>query len=120
MATETTFTTVYDETDGEEWPDGTHDRHTLVEGELAESVLRRAGLDGGRVVILEHGQEGGYSEYTVEWDYDFRVEVDGTEVFASNTPNYSTVDLGAAGIGRAAYHRNGLTDFLNWLHEPPA
>lgn len=78
----TEFITVRDERTGDEWPTGRHSVVTQVTGELADKIRQRAERDG-RVKIVERGEEGGYSEWTVEWEYDFRVYVGDEEVWSS-------------------------------------
>ena len=111
---ETTFITLRDDFTADEWPDGEHLIETLVEGTLADRIRKRAGLDG-EVIIHEFGVEGGYSEYTVEWNYEFRVEVGGKAAFASDY-EYTNVTYPEP----APYERNGLTKMLEWLDESPA
>jgi hypothetical protein len=108
----TTFTTLSDERAGDEWPEGEHDIVTLVEGDLAERVLAKVGKASGVVTIEEHGTEGGYSEYTVEWEYDFRVLVGGEEVWKKDWLYGNTV------FDDLRYGGNGLTEFLKWLDAP--
>ena len=89
---ETTFHTIKDEHDLQDWPDSTSHRETLVTGDLADRIRAKTGRVG-EVTIHEHGTEGGYSEWTVEWDYEVVVKV-GAEV-VWRTDGYSEMSVGA-------------------------
>ena len=105
----TVFVVLENEQDpGEDWPDGTSHIKTLVQGALADKVRARCGREG-EVHLIEDGTEGGYSEYTVEWDYAFMVTVDGHTV-------YRTESLSSIGVDPVEGQRwNGFGEFMRWL-----
>jgi len=111
----TTFVTI--STDGStdtEWPDGWEEIVTRVEGDLADKIRGKVGaVPEADVQIFERGDEGGYSEWTVEWDWSFRVEVAGIgNVWESD--GYSQVDFDDTD-GR--FSRNALTRFIEWVNQ---
>ena len=57
--TETTFQTLKDELNLQDWPDSTSHRETLVTGDLADRIRAKTGRVG-EVTIHEDGDEGGY------------------------------------------------------------
>lgn len=103
--TDTTFLTLKDERDEREWPDSTHCRQTLVSGALADRIRAKTGR-AGEVTIHEDGTEGGYSEYTVEWDYEVVVKV-GAEV-VWRTHGYSEMSVGETRFGT-------FGDLMRWM-----
>ena len=74
--TTTTFTTIRDERIDKDWPDSTSETHVLINGELADK-LRAFHDRKGAVLIITMGEEGGYSEFTVEWDYEASLTIGG-------------------------------------------
>lgn len=78
-----TFEVVRDDYREADWPNSRHDRETLVTGDLAD-VLREHYSKSGDVTIVEHGAEGGYSEYTVEWDWDLELRIGGDSVWGQD------------------------------------
>lgn len=79
--TTTEFTRTY--TDGtldEEWPNSWDEYRITVEGVLAEDIREKLSAPGALVEIIEKRTDGGYSEYTQENDYEFRLIVNGAEV----------------------------------------
>ena len=88
---DTIFQTLTDERDEREWPDSTHRRQTLVSGALADRIRAKTGMTG-EVVIHEDGSEGGYSEWTVEWDYEVVVKVG--DATAWSTSGYAEMEVG--------------------------
>ena len=88
---ETTFHTIKDEHDLQDWPDSTSHRETLVTGDLADRIRAKTGMTG-EVVIHEDGSEGGYSEWTVEWDYEVVVKVG--DATAWSTSGYAEMEVG--------------------------
>ena len=82
MSTELTeiFIVTHEEETGEEWPDGHRVIVTRIDGQLADKV-RALYRKEGDVEIHQEGQEGGYSEYTVEWDWESELRVGGARVW---------------------------------------
>lgn len=104
----TTFTTVTDNYHpGADWPEGTHEIVTRVDGTLADQVRARSDRDG-IVLIVENGAEGGFSEFTVEWDWDFKVTVDDATVWTEDGV------YGATDFTRDRDRRSALTRFIAW------
>ena len=89
----------------QDWPDSTSHRETLVTGDLADRIRAKTGMTG-EVVIHEDGEEGGYSEYTVEWDYEVVVKV-GAEV-VWRTHGYSEMSVGETRFGT-------FGDLMRWM-----
>lgn len=108
----TVFVVVTNENDpGNDWPEGRSHIRTLVKGALADRVRTRTGK-AGDVHLDEIGEEGGYSEYTVEWYYEFRVEVGGETVF--DTDSYSSMEEDPVANARWS----GFGHFMSWLDNP--
>ena len=81
MSTEpTAFIVTHEEETGEEWPDGHRVIVTRIDGPLADKV-RALYRKEGDVEIHQEGQEGGYSEFTVEWDWESELRVGGVRVW---------------------------------------
>lgn len=97
-----------DSEDGYDWPAPPEYVESSVEGELRLAVLRKIGREDdtdATVRIIEGAIEGGWSEFTVEMDYDIEVWVDhgrqSQRVFQAD-----------------GYHDGGaLADFLRWAEE---
>lgn len=90
MATE--FITIKDEHDpGDDWPDGRHEIVTVVTGDLAEKLRAHHGREG-QVEVHQYGVEGGYSEYTVEWDWEAWLTIGGERIGPTGS-DYSSIDL---------------------------
>lgn len=64
----------------EDWPHGWDEYRITVEGVLAEDIREKLSAPGALVEIIEKRSDGGYSEYTRENDYEFRLIVNGAEV----------------------------------------
>lgn len=107
----TKFTTLEDNYEADEWPDSRHTIRTLVEGDLADQVRARANRDGD-VVIEEVGAEGGYSEFTVEWDWSIHVEVGGHLVWEDT---WATVNVDYGREFPAPPPYSPLAGLLGWL-----
>ena len=89
--TETKFVnTLDDHRAGDDWPEGRHDIVTVVTGDLADK-LRAHHNAAGQVEIHQHGEEGGYSEYTVEWDWEAWLTIGG-ERFGPAASSYRGFD----------------------------
>ena len=105
--TDTIFQTLKDEHDEQDWPDSTSHRETLVTGDLADRIRAKTGRDG-EVTIHEHGTEGGYSEYTVELDYEVVVKV-GAEI-VWRTDGHSEMEVGETRFGT-------FGDLMRWMRD---
>ena len=69
----------------DEWPYPTSHNLSEIRGELAERIRRAFGAeDGEQVTIQENIVSGGYSEYTIENDYEYTVRC-GEHVWSSNS-----------------------------------
>ena len=100
MTTETTFITIRDDhRPGDDWPEGEHDIVTGVMGDLADK-LRAHHDKTGQVEIHQHGDEGGYSEYTVEWDWEAWLTIGGERV-GPRVDSFSQVDDWSDEVARA-------------------
>lgn len=85
----------------DEWPYPTRYVKSLIEGELADRIRERLGLeDDVPVYITETVISGGWSEYTQETDYTHVVEA-----------GWHEIELGYS------YWGNGLGSLLKWLDE---
>lgn len=117
---ETTFTLVRkDGVTDEDWPDNWTEVETKVEGDLADKVRAKVGAAADAVVTLwERGQDGGYSEWTQEWDVEFEVRVDGLPVFKDSL-GWSSLDEDTGQPNELSRSwGNGLTRFIEWLDKP--
>ena len=86
----TEFITVTNDFNSQEFPDSTHDIITVIIGDLADRLRARHDMTG-EVRIHQHGDEGGYSEYTVEWDWSAWITIGGVKV-GPEGEGYSEVD----------------------------
>lgn len=77
------FAVVSEVFQGEEWPDRTTDRTTLITGELADMIREHFDIVGD-VTLVEEGTEGGYSEYTQEENWDISVFVGDQKVWETD------------------------------------
>ena len=77
------FTVTSEVLEGEEWPDRTTDRTTLIAGELADMIREHFGSTGD-VTLVEEGTEGGYSEWTQEEYWDISVFVGDQKVWETD------------------------------------
>ena len=76
----TQFITIRDDLEhGDGWPEGEHDIVTVITGDLADKLRAHHGATG-QVEIHQHGNEGGYSECTVEWDWEAWLTIGGVRV----------------------------------------
>lgn len=91
MSEETRFIITRHDAIGEEWPDGRQYIETLIVGDLADKVRAHYKREGD-VVIKQWGVEGGYSEYTVEWDWEATLHVGDFEVWGDGSYEYSAFD----------------------------
>lgn len=110
----TTTTRIEEEYTDDRW--ATKTSRYAVEGDLAERILRRIGLDTGQVVIIEQEIPTGYSTYTMWDEYEFTIEVDGTEVWNSLPQSQDPFGFGwnddfEENIGRSNFAK--LNDWLN-------
>ena len=96
---DTAFTTITDQLTGDEWPDGQHDIVTVITGDLADKLRAYHGLTG-QVEIHQHGDESGYSEWTVEWDWEAWLTIGGQKVGPPNHCGWSEVEDWALAIER--------------------
>ena len=102
----TTFHVLRDDETIEDWPDSTHVRETLIIGELADRIRAKSGMVGD-VVMVEDGTEGGYSEWTSEWDFDVTVKV-GESVAWSTDYGSGVADVTETGYGT-------MGELMRWL-----
>lgn len=64
--------------DPDEWPSPPSHIEYRVEGQMRADILARLGREASdrcEVRLIESDIEGGWSEYTVEWDYEIEVWV---------------------------------------------
>lgn len=102
----TTFHVLRDDETVADWPDSTHVRETLIVGDLADRIRAKTGL-AGDVVMFEDGTEGGYSEFTSEWNFDVKVKV-GESVAWSTDYGIEVADVTKTSYGTMA-------DLMRWL-----
>lgn len=112
MSEATTFKTTVDMDNNADWPDRRTHVETLVTGHLADRVRARTGLSGD-VTLIEDGIEGGWSEMTVEWGYDFRVRVGGVEAWSTEDQCGSSLPVRP----EVPANYTGLGKFMQWLEE---
>ena len=118
--TTTEFTRTY--TDGtldEEWPNGWDEYRITVEGVLADDIREKLNAPGALVEIIEKRTDGGYSEYTQENDYEFRLIVNGAEVLYEDWGSCSVMpgwtDTGTFDGSRKDLAMWNLRWLLDWL-----
>lgn len=98
MSTEpTTFIVTHEERDDQEWPNSTARTVTRIDGDLADKVRAHYGKTGD-VEIHQEGTEGGYSEYTVEWDWEVELRVGNEVVWGQPWSEYSETDFRHEGL----------------------
>ena len=108
--TETTFHTIKDEHNLQDWPDSTSHRETLVTGDLADRIRAKTGM-AGEVVIHEDGSEDGYSEMTVEWVYEVVVKVGDTTAWSTTSYADAVMEINE----RSRY--GTFADLMRWLND---
>lgn len=112
----TEFTRTY--TDGslnEEWPNSWDECRITVEGVLADDIREKLNAPGALVEIIEKRTDGGYSEYTQENDYEFRLIVNGAEVLYEDW-GFSSIMPGNSDVGTFDGSKKDLTMWnLHWL-----
>lgn len=97
---DTQFITIRDDhRPGDDWPEGEHDIVTVIMGDLADKLRAHHGATG-QVEIHQHGDEGGYSEYTVEWDWEAWLTIGGQRV-GPRGDAYGSVDDWPDEVARA-------------------
>lgn len=103
----------------EDWPLGWDGYRITVEGVLAEDIREKLSAPGALVEIIEKRTDGGYSEYTQENDYEFRLIVNGAEVLyedwgiSSVMPGASDVDtFDGSEKDQAMWNLRWLLDWL--------
>ena len=85
--------------------EGYHHAWDDLRAALADRIRAKTGMTG-EVVIHEDGSEGGYSEWTAEWDYEVVVKV-GAEV-VWRTDGYSEMSVGETRFGT-------FGDLMQWM-----
>ena len=99
---ETKFTLIQEERNYRDFPDSDAYTVTLIEGELADAVRSYYGISGD-VTIHQDGQEGGWSECTVEWDWEVRLLIGNNTVWTNeNYEVYAEYQYSQYGLPRHA------------------
>lgn len=114
----TQFITTRDERHTLDWPDSRHYITTTVLGDLAYRIRKAAGVEdpSAEVQIIEKGRQGGYSEYTQEWSWDFEVQIAGDCCFSTDSYDHSPLTDDATQV----WSSNGLGRMFEWLKENEA
>ncbi len=109
MTDPTKFTVLMSEDNDADWPDRETRTVSRVTGALADRLRAKTGLSGD-VEVEEEGMEGGYSEYTVEWEYEVTVRIGGAVVWRTTSGVAISPD-------DAAYPTSSFGELMGWLAE---
>lgn len=105
------FTKISAETTGEEWPNGSRRIVTQIDGDLADTIRAHYGKTG-TVTLIEDGTEGGWSEWTVEWDWDCELRIGDDKVWGRDS-DISEIDP----VDGSSYHLDKFMKLITQIVE---